>query len=111
MKNPNRKHRTFDSIVALADALKTPRATVGGWVRHPAWQWSRRAPWSVEIVGPVRAWARTELRKGRPSRGVGERCELWTDEERQEVIALIEESTGQTYAAVVKEVRDFVWGT
>ncbi len=65
MKKGVQQSRAIRTLAEFAAALKTPEATVRGWVRHDAWAFNRKSPWSRDIVPGVLNWAADTLERGR----------------------------------------------
>lgn len=87
--------------------MNTPISTVSGWLRHSAWQWNARAPWSAAIVPDVLRWAADELHRGRPlsdskPAAPGSNKDLRNEKLRQEIRKL-RANADQAETALAKE--------
>ena len=97
-----RKPQQITTLRAFGEALNVPLTTASGWTKHPTWKWSKKAPWSGEIVPDVLRWAAESLEKGRPSKPSGSTQQL-RDEKLKQEIRKLRANADQAETALAKE--------
>ncbi len=113
MKKPlvKRVSKLYRSKAEFAVALHVVTQTVSRWTRHAQWHWSRKGPWSAEIVPDVLRWAADTLERGRPRKektdpeGTATIGDLREEKLRQEIRKL-RAHADQAETALAKERGD-----